>query len=543
MKQNLTLFITVLFAGVAFGEPAVAVGPEQTAVIVNQAADAIVNYLKLEEPLGKGATRAMALAALRQTVDQYQGTGVSHVFWNVNYQRAAYRSAVWPSYWDVSEPEKNVTGWARGYYELHKLGIDDVFAIVIPRCRERGVSPWISLRMNDHHYTGDPSRVSPLFFEHPELRSRGGKGLFNYARPEVREHYLKLAAEVLERYDVDGLELDWMRTAANFDDDEIASGRDILTDFVRAVHRETEAAAKRCGHPVQLAVRVPAKPEFAHGLGFDVAAWARDGLVDMVIPSDYWNGFADLPVEDWRARIGVDASQCRIVPFTGTTYACTKGWMVNVMSRNLAAMRGFAASMLDRGADGIYFFNNFQPVDSPVLLRTPEGKEVVDCRVADLLRAASDLPGAMANARVHAVSIYETLPPKGTYQQVLPAEITLRKSLTLKIHTGPKPATGRCVIRVGLDKSDDLTSARLAVRLNGSACRALEDLPKPAKPNPRKGQPRMNVCEVAPRLTEFEAPLDAVVRGYNAVELNVVHGGPQTVIWLEVLMDPAVTTR
>ena len=229
--------------------------------------------------------------------------------------------------------------------------------------------------MNNHHYTGDPSRVSPLFFEHPELRTRGGKGLFNYARPEVREHYLKLAAEVLERYDVDGLELDWIRTAANFNDDEIDRGREILTDFVRAVHRETQAAAKRRGHPVQLAVRVPAKPEFAHGLGFDVAAWAREGLVDMMIPSDYWNGFADLPVEDWRAQIGVDARQCRIVPFTGTTYACTKGWMVNVMSRNLAAMRGFAASMLDRGADGIYFFNNFQPVDSPVRLRTPEGKE------------------------------------------------------------------------------------------------------------------------------------------------------------------------
>jgi hypothetical protein len=144
---------------------------------------------------------------------------------------------------------------------------------------------------------------------------------------------------------------------------------------------------------------------------------------------------------------------------------------------------------------------------------------------------------------VHAVSIYETLPPKSTYQQVLPAEITPQKSLTLKIHTGPKPATGRCVIRVGLDKSDDFKSAQLAARLNGSACRALEDLPAPAKPNPRKGLPRMNVCEVAPRLAQFEAPLDAVVRGYNAAELTVEHGGPQTVIWLEVLMDPAPTTR
>jgi hypothetical protein len=44
----------------------------------------------------------------------------------------------------------------------------------------------------------------------------------------------------------------------------------------------------------------------------------------------------------------------------------------------------------------------------------------------------------------------------------------------------------------------------------------------------------MNVCAVAPRLAQFEALLDAVVRGYNGVELTVEHGGPQTVIWLEI---------
>jgi len=53
----------------------------------------------------------------------------------------------------------------------------------------------------------------------------------------------------------------------------------------------------------------------------------------------------------------------------------------------------------------------------------------------------------------------------------------------------------------------------------------------------------MNVCEVAPRVMQFEPPLDAVVRGYNAVEVTVVHGGPQAVIWLDVLLDPASTTR
>jgi hypothetical protein len=93
---------------------------EQTPVIVNQAADAIVNYLfqkaeKDGKPLGKGATKEMVLAALLREVDQYEGTGVSHIFWNVNYQRVAYRSDVWPSYWDVPDPEKNITDWPRSY--------------------------------------------------------------------------------------------------------------------------------------------------------------------------------------------------------------------------------------------------------------------------------------------------------------------------------------------------------------------------------------------------------------------------------------------
>lgn len=510
---------------------------EPTAVIVNQAADAVVNYLKLEKPLGKGATKEMVMPALHKLVDQYQGTGVSHVFWNVNYQRVGYRSAVWPSYWDTPDPEKDVTEWPRSYYELHKLGMDDVFAVVIPRCRERGISPWVSLRMNDHHYTSNPTRVSPLFFDHPELRINRGKGLFNYARPEVRDHYQKLIAEVLQRYDVDGIELDWIRTANNFNADELDRGREILTDFVREARRQTESAAKRRGHRVQLAVRVQATPDVARAMGFDVVGWARQGLVDMIIPSDWWNGFADTPVEEWRSQLVAGARACRIVPSTATTYACTnKGFM---MSRNLAAMRGFAASMLDRGADGIYFFNNFQAADSTVRLRTPEGRETIDCRVADLFRAARDLSADVSNLRVHALAIHDGVPSRNDHRYALPAKISPQEGVTFKIHIGPKPTGGRCVVRVGLDQSDDLAAAELGVRWNGAACRALEDMSRPAKPDPRLEQPRMNTCELAPRMVQFDAPPAACLRGYNTVELTVKRGGPQTVIWLEVLIDPA----
>ncbi len=504
-------------------------------VIVNQAADAVVNNLRPELPIGKGATKAMVLAAAPKLVDQYEGTGVTHIFWNVNYQRVGYRSAVWPSYWDDPDPEKNVTGWPRTYYELHKLGIDDVFALVIPRCRERGIAPWISVRMNDHHYSGDPSRVSELFRTHPELRV-GGKGLWNYARPEVREYYLKLVAEVLERYDVDGLELDWIRTPKNFNPDELERGREILTDFVRTVRRQTQAAARRRGHPVGLAVRVPDTPEFALGLGFDAVAWAREGLLDMLIPSGWWDGYADVPVEDWRAQIGPTATNCLIMPCTAETYACTKkGFM---MANSLASMRGYAAQLYDRGADGIYLFNHFGLVNSIMRLRDPAGQTTQDGRRADLLRAAGDVAGATNQPRVHALAMHDMLPERSSYRQPLPATLAPQQPATFKLQTGPRPTTGRYVLRVGLDKAADLAAVKLAVRLNGSVCRALADMPAPAKPDPRLDQPRLNVCEVAPRILQFEAPLAAVVRGYNTVELSVAQGQAQTVIWLEVLVEP-----
>ena len=163
---------------------------QRRGVIVNQAADALVGYLRTEKPLEDGATKEMVLAGLEQAVDQYVGTNVSHLFFNVCYQRAAYRSDVWESYWDIDDPERDVTGWPRRYWLIHKHGIDP-FAVCIARSREKGLSPWVSMRMNDTHYIDDPHKTSRLWREHPEFRTsvRGG---FDYTRPEVRSRYLSL---------------------------------------------------------------------------------------------------------------------------------------------------------------------------------------------------------------------------------------------------------------------------------------------------------------------------------------------------------------
>ena len=82
-----------------------------------------------------------------------------------------------------------------------------------------------------------------------------------------------MIVETLARYDIDGLELDFMREPYLFSKGKEQEGGSILTTWVREIRGLTDAAAKRRGHPVKLGVRVPSSPQTALGLGFDAPAW------------------------------------------------------------------------------------------------------------------------------------------------------------------------------------------------------------------------------------------------------------------------------
>ncbi len=531
------LFLTINSPGASTVDKASAI-VKPDALIVNQAADAIVGCPKLAKPLGGGATRAMATAALRRVVDQYEATRVSHIFWNVCYQRAAYRSDAWASYWDVPDPDKNTVDWPRRYYELHRLGIDDAFALLIPRCRERGISPWVSLRMNDMHYHDDPFRMNPFWNDNPQFRIRKKSGFdngFDFTRTEVRAHYMKLVGEVLSRWDVDGLELDWMRFPNLFRKGDAEKARAALTAFMREVRAESVAAARRLGHPVGIAVRVPATPEFARGLGMDAVTWAREGLVDVLIPCSLWRpSFPDVPVEEWRQRVGRD---CLIVPGTDLWIGGMPGGAV--AATGMAPIRGFTASMLDRGADAIYLFNHFAPTDMPLSGLTVETGVDRGSTQGDLLAIAGDPVKALAGPRRHVLTFHDPVPPNSSYRAPLPAPITPDRSAHFRLHIGPEPAGGNCLIRVGLGESDGYATAVLSASVNGVACRAVDDLPLPVRVQRAHHGGKLYLAEVAARLLQFETSGDSLCRGYNRIEIGLANGKPQQVIWLELYVDPS----
>ena len=106
-------------------------------------------------------------------------------------------------------------------WSLARRGIDP-YAHWIRRCREKGLSPWISIRMNDVHYTDLPNHSihDRIWRENPEWRVAPWRGdnlldrCLDYAQPDVYEYNLSYVQEMVGRYDVNGLEPDPIESAA-----------------------------------------------------------------------------------------------------------------------------------------------------------------------------------------------------------------------------------------------------------------------------------------------------------------------------------------
>ena len=372
------------------------------------------------------------------------------------------------------------------------------------------------------------------------MRGRQWYRGFDYAQPRVRQHYLALIQELLDRYDCDGIELDWMRFPWHFRPGKEDDGRRHLNDFMQEVRRLADEATSRRGHPVRIAARIPAVPEFAFGLGMDGATWAREGWIDMLIVSPEWRpSDTDIPIERWRELLGPANKRILLIAATDLWLQGMPGG--KVMSDDLRTQRAFTAAMLCRGADGIYLFNHFNWNDFRRSERTADGRLVVRDETLALLRTAGRLEAALRGPRRHVVTFHHPAAPNRPNPKPLPAVVGRDRDATFSIYTGPRPSTGRVTLRVGLQERPGIDYARLLARLNGAPCQPIADLtnPVPRGSNPQDRSRVFHVADTADRMLQFEAPLAALRHGSNVIEISVTQSEPQKIVWLEVYVVPA----
>lgn len=459
----------------------------------------------------------MTREGLHAFVDQYADTKVSHLFLCPNAMRASFKSETRDAIWELGDQEMPPPGsgqaWMNNARLLHERGLDP-YAVWIKRCREKGISPWLSMRMNDiHDVPNEKSYMHSTFWlEHPEYwrvphDTSGGwtARALDFAHPEVREHAMAFVRELLERYDPDGLELDWMRFGWHFKAGEEAKGVEILNQFMRDVRELTNAWSKKRGHSIKVGARVPAHPDAARGLGMDGVQWAKEGLVDMLVPCPFWTtSDFDIPVELWREQMGDAAESVVIAPGLEHNTRAYPG--APPIANDLAATRGFAASAWHRGADQIYLFNY---MDSGTI---PVSKD--DYRI--LLEEGLGPAVVTSKPRRHIQAFRDTVPsgfPNGT---VLPAS---RIEATFSIPIGPKPTEGNVTFRVGLAKKDGIMDATYSATVNGMPCGEATDLSNPGQfPN-------------AARALAFSCSNTALQDGHNTVVVRQPEG--QEIIWAE----------
>jgi hypothetical protein len=420
-----------------------------------------------------------------ETIDRYVDVmaeaGTTVLLCNTNARRTNYRSNVWDAYWDGYDPKgpddqpflaplprEEVAGYRNGIgncLAVFQEGVDYPTRMV-ERCRHDGISPWITLRMNDCHNNNIPDHPfhGTFWRKNPQFYRQNCPGYFatclDYAHPEVRDFYMALVGESLERFDMDGLELDFMRECYLFSAGKEAEGAPILTDWIRQVHKRVDEAAARRGHPIRLGVRVPSRPEVALAMGLEAIKWAKEGLIDVLVVTPRWATTEfDMPLDEWRPLLG-DAP----VTLAGGLEILYRPWpgaAAAPVSPEMAT--GGATAVLSRGADSVYLFNYFQnshPGWSPAIYR-------------DTLKAMTSLDTLLKKPRTIGINYRDITAPGESYSPPLPAQ---GKELAFSMRPGPVPAgDSRCQLLIDFAPVKDTPFAMPTVTVNGKPCEVQND--------------------------------------------------------------------
>lgn len=293
---------------------------------------------RMKQPLDAAAVRKV----LEDGVDEHARAGID---------RFVY--CAWARF-DSPAPGFKAAGYdarireiSPGFAALHDAGLDQV-KILRDRCRQHGMQFLVCLRMNDRHGI---ARKAKFYVENPDLRLDGYPGALDYKHVRVRNKVVSFVAEVLERYDVDGIELDYMRWCHMFDSSEAEKNAPLLTDMTREIRSLVDAAAKKRGRKkLLLSARIPQTLTECRRLGFDVKSWVQERLVDYICPSDFFFSDFNIAVDQYVSLCrGTD---CKVYPTIHPLIQVNHP--ENITRENCRALvRGFYAS----GAAGVSTYN------------------------------------------------------------------------------------------------------------------------------------------------------------------------------------------
>lgn len=249
------------------------------------------------------------------------------------------------SAWSAREEQ-----WFRNARAMFDAGVDP-YAVLLAEARKKGLEALLTFRVNDAH--GNDSLRTAFWREHPEYRL--GRGALDFRHAAVRDYVFRLIEEAVQRYDCDGIELDFQRFPTYFKDGTTEERVAWINALVSRVRTMLDAEGAKRGRRLVLSARVPSdygrsapSYETSRAIGCDPVEWARRGWIDFLTVSEFLSVRYDLPIKPWKSLISN-------VPIYGGVECIPTA----------ALYRRAARHLWNDGADGIYLFNFFVTLAPP----------------------------------------------------------------------------------------------------------------------------------------------------------------------------------
>ena len=441
-------------------------------IIINSDCDGALWYIGRDDALPTTAQDIIDFAK------DFGGSGVTDYFINVAADTLAFPSDKYENILDkyyqkiengepVDYTNNIIKKSAHIVYEELRL---DPNALMMQGFREVGINPWLSFRMNDFHERRPEIKTSACFsnfyHEHPEyylchlpprfaatFRDRA----YNYAIEAVREHFLGLIEESLERYDCYGIELDFQREACLFPYGMEYDGVEIMNVFMRKVKELLQKFEVKYGHELKCAVRVPSEIQTCFDFGMDVVQWVREGLVNVVIPTSRWaTTDFDIPVKLWAnlikpfGAILAPGVEYRIMP-------CDDSEMV---THNIETFAAFAANAYAQGADRIYYYNFFRSnlherFNKTTDYDTDPTKPIQNLDIYwSFINIMADPDLVQKVNRRHIVSFKDKLAPWERTYPVLQIPAVIDRTCGFKLFVGDIPEDAELTLKIGVKETE-----------------------------------------------------------------------------------------
>ena len=270
-----------------------------------------------------------------ESVDQ-PGSQIDAIWWDIGggANMAPYPGKIGKLYYTYEDP---------GIKKWWDQGIDWIEELV-RESRKRKLEVFWNHRISEVDIGENPFRNS-----HPNwlVKSWYYPGLWNLATPEVRQVKVEFLKELIEKYEFDGVQLDFARHIPCLPVGHQWELRDNVTEFVRMVRLMMLEEEKKLGRPLLLAAKVPEKPEGCRIDGFDVETWAQQNLIDI-----FTLGTRSMDVDVSAYRRITASHNIKLQP-CWDDYHSTDAYK----SPPHEILRAVLVNWWEQGADGIMIFN------------------------------------------------------------------------------------------------------------------------------------------------------------------------------------------